>query len=438
MIKKLKKILKRRGLGKKVKRFKPAMIAAGVLAFVVAGTTIVSLFIRGYRPDIKKGGLFPTGLLAAISLPKGALVYVDDKLVTATDDTITLSPGEYQLKLIKDGYLPWEKKALVKKEVVFQTDAHLFRSAPDLTTLTNTGAINPALSPDGAKIAYAVASSSAEIKNGLWVSRIDQGGLNLFRSNTHQLVAPVSFLDWSKAVLIWSPDSAEVLAIFGPLESPSSVYRLPADRLTPADQLRNEVLQLSFTLSGWQTQKQEQLTRDLEKLPKELAQIASESAQLVTFSPHQKKIFYLASREASLPEKLLPHPPARSTEIEERNIKSGGIYVYDLEQDTNFFIIGAEKIGLDPEKITNQENLLESYLAQTQTSLYWLSTNNHLVFLEDNQAKVVEADATNKQTVFAGPFENGYVFPSPDGNKLIILTSLHPSLPANLYGVTIR
>jgi len=414
------------------------MVIAAVLAFVVAGTTLVSFFIRGYRADFKKGGFFPTGLLAATSLPKGALVYIDDKLVTASDDTINLTPGEYQLKLVKDGYLPWEKKATIKKEVVFQTDAHLFRSAPDLATLTNTGAINPTLSPDGGKIAYAVASASAEIKNGLWVAQIDQGGLNLFRSNTRQLVAPVSFLDWSKAVLAWSPDSTEVLAIFGPLESPSSVYRLAADRLTPADQLRNEVLQFSFTLEDWQNQKKEQLKADLEKLPPQLAQIASESAQLVTYSLDQKKIFYLATKEASIPENLIPHPPARSNEVEEREIKPGKVYVYDLKQDTNFFVLEAEKINLDPEKITNEENLLQWYLSQTQAPLYWLATSNHLVFLEDNQIKVIEADATNRQTIFAGPFENGYVFPSSDGSKLIVLTSLHPHLPANLYGVTIK
>ncbi len=438
MIKKLKKILKRKGLGKKAKQFRPAMVIAAVLAFVIAGTTLVSFFIRGYRPDIKKGGFFSTGLLAAISLPKGALVYVNDKLVTATDDTINLAPGEYQVKLVKDGYLPWEKKATIKKEVVFQTDAHLFRSAPDLSTLTNTGAINPTLSSDGLKIAYSVASASAEIKNGLWVSQIDEGRLNLIRSNSRQLTAPVSFLNWSKAVLAWSPDSTELLAIFGPSQEPSSVYRLPTDKLTPSDQLRNVAYQLPFILSEWQEIKKEELARSLERFPKELAKIASESAQLITLSPHEKRVFYLATKEAVIPENLLPHPPARSDQPEERTIKPGRIYVYDLEQDTNFFVIEANKIGLEQEKLTQTENNLEQYLATTQAPVYWLATNNHLVFTEENQVRVIEADGSNKQTVFAGAFENSYVFPSLDGNKLIVLISLHPHLPANLYAVTIR
>jgi len=438
MIKKLKKILKRKGLSKKAEQFRPAMIIAAVLAFVVAGTTLISFFIRGYRPDVKKGGFFSTGLLAATSLPKGALVYVDEKLVTATDDTINLSPGEYHIKLIKDGYLPWEKKAIIKKEIVFQTSAYLFRSAPDLHTLTNTGALNPILSPDGLKIAYAVASSSAEIKNGLWVSQIDEGRLNLIRSNSRQLIAPVSFLDWSKAVLVWNPDSTEILAIFGPSQEPSSVYRLPADKLTPSDQLRNVAYQLPFILAEWQEAKKEKLTRGLERLPEELAKIASESAQLVTFSPHEKKVFYLATKETTIPENLLLHPPARSDQPEERTIKPGRIYVYDLEQDTNFFVLETDKIGLGQESLTQSENSLGQYLTTAQAPIYWLATNNHLVFIEESQAKVIEADGSNKQTVFAGTFENSYVFPSPDGNKLIVLISLHPHLPANLYAVTIR
>ncbi|MFH1601495.1 MAG: PEGA domain-containing protein [Candidatus Shapirobacteria bacterium] len=422
----------------KLKQFKPAFVIAGVLTFVLIGTTLISFFIRGYRPDIKNGGFLPTGLLAATSLPKGALVYIDDKLVTATDDTINLNPGEYQIKLVKDGYLPWEKNATIKKEVVFQTDAYLFRSAPDLTTLTNTGAANPTLSPDGLKIVYAVASASAETKNGLWVSRIDESGLGLFRNNTRQLVAPVNFLDWSKAVLVWSPDSTQVLAIFGPLDNPSSVYRLPSDGLTGQDELRNEVLQLNFTLSTWQDELDQQLGRNLEKLPPELAEVASNSAQLITFSPNQKRLYYLASQDASIPNNLIVHPPARSTQAEEREIKRGRVYIYQLEDDTNFFMGEANKIGINLENLENKENLLIRYLAQTQSPVYWLSTNNHLLFLEDNQVKVIEAEATNKITVFAGPFENGYAFPSPDGNKLIVLTSLHPHLPPNLYGVTIR
>ncbi len=62
----------------------------------------------------------------------------DDKLITATDDTIYLEPGTYQIKIVKDGYAPWEKTMSIEKELVAQTNALLFPSAPSLTPLTFT------------------------------------------------------------------------------------------------------------------------------------------------------------------------------------------------------------------------------------------------------------------------------------------------------------
>jgi len=425
----------RKTLRHKIKKLRPLIVVFVIAAFVIAGTTLVSLLMRGYRPDFKSKTLFPTGLLAASSLPRGALVYINDKLVTATDDTVNLPPGDYQIKLVKDGYFPWQKKVKIKKEVVFQTDAYLFRTAPDLKPLTTNGALNPALSPDGLKVVYAVASASAETKNGLWVSELREGGFNPIRGTTKQLVQPHPGIDWTKATLIWNPEGTEILALFGSLEEPASAYLLPADRLTAAGELRNVVFQLPLIIARWQQEKRAQLNRQLKQLPEEWQKIASESARLITFSPKEEKFFYLAVKETQIPENLLPHPPARSTQPEERKIQPGRIYVYDIKEDTNFFIIEGEKIGIrDPVDLPP----LEAYYYLSRIPLYWLATEKHLVFIEENQVKVVETDGTNKQTLFSGPLQNSYAFPSPEGNRLIVLTSMHPHLPANLYEVTIR
>lgn len=444
----------------KIKKLQPALAISVIAIFVVLGTILASFFIRGYRPDFKNKSLFPTGLLAANSVPKGALVYINEKLVTATDDTINLTPNDYHIKLVKDGYLPWEKEIKIKKEVVFQTNAHLFRAAPDLKPLTATGAINPILSLDGSRVVYAVASASAETKNGVWMSELSQSGFNPIRNGTKQLTRPYPGIDWSKASFVWSPDSSQVLAIFGSLEKPASAYLLTADRLTSSDQLRDVAFQLPFIINEWQEEREKELRQQLEELPKEWQAMATQSASLVTFSPHEKRFFYLATKLTTIPENLLPHPPARSDQPEEREIHPGGIYVYDLEEDTNFFIIEADQVDLEWEKLLptptpapprpdsqigevegekiTAAQILNQYVTTTQFPLYWLATNNHLLFIENSQIKVVEIDGGNKQTVFAGPFINGHVFPTPDGDRLIVLTSMHSHLPPNLYEVRIR
>jgi len=416
-----------------------------VAVFVILGISIASFFIRGYRVDIDSKTITTTGLLAANSVPKGASVYVDDKLITATDDTINLPPGEYVVKIVKDGFFPWQKKITIKKEVVYQTGAELFTNTPDLKKLTSTGAINPSLSSDGQKIAYTVASASASTKNGVWISNLTNGGINPIRSSSQQLTREQSEIDWTKTEFAWSPDSSQILAVSGSIDQPTAAYLLATDKLTPADQIRNVIVQLPIIINEWEQLRQSDLAQQMQTVPQELQEIASNSAKLISFSPKEKKFFYLATKENSIPENIIPHPPARSDQTEQRQIVPGRIYTYDLEEDTNFYIADADKIGIDWKKLTDGQDdkdlattPLEKYIISTQASIHWLSTNNHLVFIEDNQVKVVEVDGTNKQTVFAGPFINGYVFPSPNGNQLITLTALNPELPPNLYGVTIR
>ena len=71
---------------------------------IVALTYLAINYAKGgYR--ITDTGLSPeTGLLSANSFPSGAEVYINDKLVTATDDTLYLDPGEYQVRISQDGF----------------------------------------------------------------------------------------------------------------------------------------------------------------------------------------------------------------------------------------------------------------------------------------------------------------------------------------------
>ena len=135
---------------------KSLAVMAFVFSLVIFGTLAVSYLARWYQISFRQGPtLTSTGLLSVTSKPKSASVYINDRLTTATDDTLNLPPGDYHIKITKDGYLPWDKDIQIKKEVVFQTDAQLFRSAPDLKPITYAGAINPTISNDGSKVIFA-------------------------------------------------------------------------------------------------------------------------------------------------------------------------------------------------------------------------------------------------------------------------------------------
>ncbi|MFH1561491.1 MAG: PEGA domain-containing protein [Patescibacteria group bacterium] len=372
---------------------------------------LVSFLIRGYRPQPGGGiSLQATGLLAADSKPEGASVYLDDKLITATNDSLNLPPGEYQVRIEKDGFLPWQKELKIKKEVVIQTNTVLFKSAPDLKPLTNTGAINPVLSPEGSRIVYAVNTASARKNNGIWVLDLSSG-LPLSRANVRQLTdLPIGD---NETTFEWSPDGKQILITLGKQGN----YLVSIDQFIDSDQLADVSLQLKTILTGWEEEREMDLVTKLAKLPEQMEAIASQSADLIQFSSDGEKMVYLATDSVAIPEDLIPHPPARSTQVEDRNLKPGNIYCFDSKEDTNFLLGSADQMK----------------------NIRWL-TERHLVYIdqEKNEVKVLEADNSNRLSVYSGPFDNGFVFPSPSGKSLITLTSLHPGSSGNLYEVVIR
>ena len=186
---------------------------------LIATTLAVIAFGRGYRFNPGQKNLSSTGLLVASSDPTGAQVWLDGNLKTATNNTLALSPGWYQVKITKEGFLSWEKKLRVQGEVVTETQTMLFPSTPSLSPLTTSGVIAPVLSPDGTKIVYAIPikaglPAEASAKAGLWVINLNSQPLGFSRDPL--LLAKSSFgLDFAQGIFAWSPDSKQILVSIG-------------------------------------------------------------------------------------------------------------------------------------------------------------------------------------------------------------------------------
>lgn len=143
-----------------------------LFTFFVVGTvaTVISLYARGYRFNAQKANLTPNGLLVLKSAPDSAQIYVDGELKTATDATIPLPPGTYDVSIKKEGFRDWNKRLSIQKEVVTEATAHLFKSAPSLTSVTFSTAINTTPSYDFTKIAYIVpVTPTSNDAHGLWI-----------------------------------------------------------------------------------------------------------------------------------------------------------------------------------------------------------------------------------------------------------------------------
>ncbi len=390
-------------------------ILFSVASFIIISTYIISLIARGYRFSIKDGLILnPTGMISATSRPKGASVYVNEKLVTATDDTINLSPGVYSLKINKDGFLPWQKTITIKPETVYQADIQLFSAVPDLKPLTLTGAINPSSNIENTKIVYAVASASATKDNGLYL--IESNGLpvSLIRGISRQLFPNTATIDWSKYSFTFSPNSREILATS--LDEKIN-YLLNLDTFIDPTKLTDKTNDLSTINQNWQIQTTTILAAKLDRIPKEIQPLVStSSAKNIQFSSDENKILYLAQTEGDITKNIITPPPAQSTQNQNRAIKKDNYYVYDLKDDTNF-LIGHKNDFSEPR---------------------WIPNSNNIVFVQGQNLNVIDYDGTNQQTLFSSNFDPNCVYPWVDGSKIVILTSAYPTATANLYTISIK
>ena len=305
-----------------------------VIILIITATYGISFFARGYQISTKgKISFLATGIISATSRPKAASVYINDRLITATDDTINLVPDEYTIKIIKDGYLPWQKNIQIKKEIVYQSDAQLFRSAPDLKPVTLTGAINPAVSPDGSLVVFSVASASATKDNGLYLLELSNNVNFLAKNTARQLSSNLSNLDWSKFTFTFSPNSRQILA---KNISNNTNYLINLDSTTDYKNLYDVTAKLTLIKEEWQNQEEQLIKAKITLIPKEIQAIASTtSAKNILFSDDDTKVLYLAKTDANLQKDLISPPPAQSTQNQSRDIKKDNYYVYDIKDDTN-------------------------------------------------------------------------------------------------------
>lgn len=394
---------------------KSLLIILSVASIVVSGTFLISIFARGYRLDTNNGSLKfkVTGLLSTTSKPKSAGVYINNLLTTATDDTLNLTPGNYQIKISKEGYLPWTKNIQIQPELVYQADAQLFRQSPDLKLITQGKIINPTISPDSTKIIYAVASTSAQSKeNGLYLLELTELPLLMSKNSQRLLSSNLPYLDWSKFSFQFSPNSKQVLATS---KTNPNVYLFSIDQPLNSKNLFDVSFQLSQIKEDWQNTQKQIIQSKIEKLPAEIKAVIATNSAIISYNTNENKLLYQASESAQLSPNIITPPPTQSTQQQQRTLKKDSYYVYDLKDDTNFLIGDT-----------------------TMSQISWIPYSDSLLFVKNNSLGIVEYDATNFQNIYTGYLPPTITLPTPDGYRLIISITTSKNTPENLYSITIR
>ena len=132
-------------------------------------------------------------------------------------------------------------------------------------------------------------------------------------------------------------------------------------------------------------------------------------------------------------------------------MKKGNVYIYDKKEDKNYRV----QITVDP-KIINEALITPTVQPEStsvtttgisnpivaesiQQRVLWYPTSDYIAIKEKSQIVLMQYDGDNKQTVYAGPFNQEFFAISPDWN-LIVIINLNPNNNqfGDLYSVGIK
>jgi len=429
----------------KIKR-KRLLINLIIIIIITLGSIIAIKLAKGYRPNLKDLSLKGSGLLAVSSYPKQAKVLINNRLSTTTDDTLYLKPDTYQIQVIKEGFHPWSKQIDIKEELVSIAAARLFPTIPATTPLTFYHIQNITPSPGGDKIAFVVTDSPFKEDNGLYTLSLDN---TLLGSKQSIQITNQNIYDYTKALLLWSPDSSQILATFYTQNVISSSHLLNAKNLNPEKNINDTTIQLSLILKQWQDQLALIDQSSLSQVPDFLKTILLEKSQNVYFSPDQQKVFYTPTEDLNLPENTLGNSlPNINSTPETRQLTADQVYVFDTKEGTNYqlpFTLPPE--GSDPNRSGSSRGLLDYQIkegsnpnesplslitklkGQTDsnftTNLRWYPNSTQLIHTQPNRVEIIDYDGLNPTTIIETQIIENFSAPSPNGNHLIILTNLN-------------
>ena len=404
------------------------VISLSILLFLVLGTTLALLYGKGYRFFLKKGEptVSKTGIIRATSLPPGAQVYVNGKLTTATDNSINLAPDKYTILITKDGYHDWQKDFQIEKEIVQMADATLYPNSPTLQPVSTFGVESVIADPSGSKLAFKIASNSAK-RNGIYIFDMTKKTFPVLagQSSSTQLIDD-SIDHFSQATVQWSPDGEQMLASVINQRGKTTHYLLKTDGLNENPQDVTTIL--ATVLDTWGAQRRDKEIARNKALKLTVQKFAKQYFRVIAWSPDENRILYQASESAQMPVFIKPRRIGNNYLYERRDLEKNTIYAYDIKEDRNTRLVESiDELCTD----TPGKNCISPFT--------WLPDSKHLLYVHDKKISLIEEDGSNLTTVYAGPFSEDYVFPWPDGSKIIILTNLNNStISPTLYSIGLK
>jgi hypothetical protein len=419
-----------------------------ILIIIALGAGVAVFFTKGYRVSPETGMITGTGIISVTSVPDQASIFLDERLIGATNDNIkSLPPKDYLVTIKKDGYIPWQKTVAVTQGLVTDIKATLFRSIPTIYPLTYTGAENALLSPDGLKMVYVVPAlegqdAIARRKTGVWVWSMSDRPLTFNRgAEPHQIMPSIDGVDLTQAKIRWSPDSTQVL-----LQLPDR--NLLLNEATFNEPARDITATLEPTLRQWdQLQKDKDAAR-LQLITDLSLQKAASEAAVLKWSPDETKVLY--SQDGKTNFKVVELPKNIQAESSTGSslglgaVRAGMYETYEVFQNVDPKALEKSSISWlpDSEHIVLTERLSPQATAKPTTGR---PTNTEDVVKDENKIEqsriyVLTYDGSNKFEMYAGDIDPDSVIAWPDSSRLVVVSKFNTATAnqPNLYGINLK
>lgn len=160
-----------------------------LIFFIV--TPLIILYTEGYRYNFEKGRIQKTGVLIISSIPQRANIYLNESLVKNKVTPAKIErvlPGDYEIRLEKEGYHPWRKRLPVYANITTFAEKIMLwkKNWPEMIYQAGIDQWWPA--GDQQKIAYATKENKIFFLN-----------LNNQKQTSHQLPAEseIEIIGWS-------------------------------------------------------------------------------------------------------------------------------------------------------------------------------------------------------------------------------------------------
>ena len=372
---------------------------------IIAVSTAVFLYAKGYNFNRQTKSLEKTGMIVVKSEPPGASIYLNGAIYKTNTNTnlANLKSGIYNLKIEKDGYSPFQKDVPVKEEYATEITVVLIPLNPDLRPLTTSGARSPQFTSTRDKIVFLTRDRE---RPGIWSLNLAGNIFSIFKGSIDVLVPDQTRANFSLAERIHiSPNDEQALVTM----NKAGYYLLD---LTAADASPQATSAAQAVFSQWSEIDRAKKLALLKRggVPETLFNVATESATV--WSPDGKRFLYTTQKQENLE-----------------------YHVYDTS---------------DPLDIGEKEDYTTVTIPKNQVSkVSWYSDSKHLIISTCEQEtkeqvcingniKLVRNDGTNSTLVYSGALTSIDVFPTPDGTKIIILTSFNPNSVPNLYAIILR